>query len=329
MEAAIEQYHADLRVFAYRMLGSLLETERIVEQTFSLASRQLKACHERDSVRPLLYTIILKVCLDALATQPRRTLPSLSYAPVDPSEQPAAPKNASLWLEPFPDDLCPEIMHESETGYGVREIISLPFIAALQFVPPQERAVVVLCDTMGWQPDQVADVLKTNNSEVNDLLNLARGIMLQQYRAELGRREPPSPPKATALLMQYLHPWETANLDGLMNRLTNDVTLQILPSPSWYQGSEAVRRYLASHEFVGEARQRWHLLPRRANGQLAFGTYEQDDAALEYVAHSIQVLTFEQDLVSEIISFANRALFPAFKLRSRLLAQGRMAPQSD
>jgi RNA polymerase sigma-70 factor (ECF subfamily) len=238
----MEQYYADLCVFAYRMSGSLLETERIVEQTFSLASCQLKACHERDSVRPLLYTILSKVCLDALATQPRRTLPSLSHAPTDPSEQPAAPKSASLWLEPFPDDLCPEIMHESEIGYDVREIISLPFIAALQFVPPQERAVVVLCDSMGWQADQVADVLKINNSEVNDLLNLARGIMLQQYRAELGRREPPSPPKATALLMQYLHPWETTNLDGLMNRLTNDVTLQILPSPSWYQGSEAMKR---------------------------------------------------------------------------------------
>ena len=329
VETAMERHHANLRVFTYRMLGSLLETERLVEQAFSLASLQLRTQDVRDSVRALPYRIITNLCLNMLGTESRRTLPSLSYPPVDPFEQSATSKNASIWLEPFPDELCPEIAYESVAGYGARETISLPFIAALQFVPPQERAMIVLCDTMGWQPGQVADVLRISKSEVNDMLGQARCVMARQYRAELGRREPPAPPNATALLMQYLYPWETANLDGLMTRLTDEVTLQVPPSPSWYKGSAAVRQYLVSHAFGSGARGRWRLLPRRANGQFAFGTYERDDIGLEYVAHSIQVLTFEEDLVSEIISFANRSLFPAFKLRSRVIAQGRMVPRDD
>jgi RNA polymerase sigma-70 factor (ECF subfamily) len=324
MEAAIERHRDDLRVFAYRMLGSLLEAECLVEQVFSLASFKLKSFRGEDSIRALLYGLIVRICLDALATQPLRTLPSLSYPPTASADPPAMSKNASPWLEPFPDELYPDFHHENISSYGARELISLPFIAALQYVPPQQRAIIVFCDTMGWLPNDVADLFKISNSDVSNLLDRARGIMVQQYRSEMGRMEPPAAREATGLLMQYLHHWETADLDALMDRLTAEVTLQILPSSSWYQGSEAVRRYLVSHAFVGSARGRWHLLPRRANGQLAFGTYELDDAGLEYVAHSIQVLTFEDNLVSEIISFANRLLFPAFKLRSRLIAQGRM-----
>jgi RNA polymerase sigma-70 factor, ECF subfamily len=326
MEAAMARHRDALRVFAYRMLGSLLEAERLLEQVFSLTSFQSKSDDATDSIRASLYRTIVRICLEALAKQPQRTLPSLSYPSADSSERSAAPKDAPSWLEPFPDELCTEFMHESAAGYGAREIISLPFIAALQRIPPRERAIFVFCDTMDWHPDQVADVVKISKSEVGNLLDRARGVMAQQYRAEVGRREPPAQPKATALLMQYLHAWETANLDELMSRLSHEVTLQMPPSPSWYHGSDAVRRYLVSHAFIGEAQGRWRLLPRRANGQFALGTYELDDTGLEYVAHSIQVLTFEEDLVSEIISFANRMLFPAFTLRSRVIAQGRIVP---
>ena len=320
----MERYRDDLRVFAYRMTGSLLEAERLSEQVFSLASFQLKSHSARASIPSMLYGTIARVCLEVLATQPRRTLPSLSHPPSDPSEESLTPIDPSIWLEPYPDELYPEVTHESVAGYGAREVISLPFIAALQYVPPRERAIIVFCDAMGWPPAEVGDVLKISSSEVSNLLERARGVVLQQYRAELGRREPPAAPKATELLMRYLHPWETADSDGLMDRLTDDVTLQMPPSPFWYKGSEAVRGYLISHAFVGEARGRWRLLPRRANGQFALATYELDDAGLEYVAHSIQVLTFEDELVSGIISFANRLLFPPFKLRLRVIAQGRM-----
>jgi RNA polymerase sigma-70 factor (ECF subfamily) len=329
IDAAMARHRGELRIFAYRMLGSLLEAERLVEQGFSLASLQLKNYDARDSIHVLLYEVIMGICLDALATQPRRTLPSLSFPPADPSQPFAEPKDASSWLEPFPDDLYPDSMYEGVRGYGAREIMSLPFIAALQFIPPRERAIFVFCDTMGWRPDEVADVVNVTDSEVSNLLGRARGRMVQQYRAEAGRREPPAQSKETALLMQYLHPWETANVDGLMDRLTREVTLEMPPSPSWYQGRDAVRRCLASHAFTGEARGRWRLLPRRANGQLAFGTYERDDTGLEYVAHSIQVLTFEEDVVAQIISFANPKLFPAFTLRSRVIAQGRIPRENQ
>jgi len=328
METATERHHGDLRVFAYRMLGSLLEAERLVEQTFSLATLQLRTLDATDFVRTMLYRILAKSCLGVLDGQSRRTLPFLSHSPADPVEPPATSSD-SAWIEPFPDELYPEATYEGVSVYGAREMISLPFIAALQFCPPPERAVIVLRDTMGWKLDEVADVLGVSSSEVDGMLGRARSVMARHYHAGLGRREPPAAPYATALLMQYLYPWETGNLDGLMSRLTGEVTLQVPPSPSWYKGSAAVRQYLASRAFGSGARGRWRLLPRRANGQIAFGTYERDDTGLEYVAHSIQVLTFEEGLVSEIIWFANRSLFPAFKLRSRVIVQGRMAPRDE
>ena len=324
----MEQHHGDLRVFAYRMLGSLLEAERLVEQTFSLATLQLRTLDATDFVRTLLYRILAKRCLGVLEGQSWRTLPFLSHPSADLLEPPTTSSD-SVWIEPFPDELYPEATYEGVSAYGAREMISLPFIAALQFIPPPERAVIVLRDTMGRKLDEVADVLGVSSSEVDGMLGQARSVMARHYRAELGRREPPAAPSATALLMQYLYPWETGNLDGLMSRLTGEVILQVPPSPSWYKGSAAVRLYLASRAFGSGARGRWRLLPRRANGQFAFGTYERDDTGLEYLAHSIQVLTFEEGLVSEIIWFANRLLFPAFKLRSRVIVQGRMAPRDE
>jgi len=328
MWTAMERDCPDVRVFTYRMLGSLLESERVVDRAFSFATSQLETNNARD-VRTLLYRIITNISLDMLLTQSPRTLPSLSYPPADPFKQPAAFESTSVWLEPFPDELSVETPWESTSHYEARETNSLPFIAALQSVPPQERAIIVLCDTMCWREDQVADVLRINHSDVNGMLGHARSVMAQCYRSELGKKEPPAASNATALSMKYLFPWETANLDSLMSRLTDGVTLQVPPCPSWYKGSAAVRQYLASYAFGSGSPGRWRLLPRRANGQLAFGMYERDDLGLEYVAHSIQVLTFEEDLVSEIISFANRSLFPAFRLRSKVIAQGRMATGDD
>jgi len=318
MESYVEQYRCELLAFGYRTLGSLLETERLVEQTFSLVSPG------GNSVRTMLYKTMSRICLDVMAKHSRRTLPALSGPSADPSQPPAPPKAASIWLEPFPDDLFPQLRIENEIRYGARESISLPFIAALQFASPLERIIVILCDTMGWAPDRAAEVLETGISNVKGALDKAHTTMAQQYKAELGRREPPNEEKAIVLSMRYLHSWETANLNELVARLATEVAFQLPPSPSWYQGRDAVRQYLGSYALDEDARGRWRLLPRRANGQLAFGVYERDNSGLMYRAHSIQVLTFEEDRVAEIISFANRSLFPAFRLRSRVIAQGRM-----
>jgi RNA polymerase sigma-70 factor, ECF subfamily len=323
MEPCIEQYRCELLAFGYRSLGSLLETERLVEQTLSLAP------HRENSVRTMLYKTMSKICLDVMATHPRRTLPALSGPPADPAQPPAPPETASTWLEPFPDDLFPELRIENEVHYGARESVSLPFIAALQFVSPLERIVVILCDTMGWPLDRAAEALETSISNVNGALDKARTTMVQQYKALLGKREPPGEEKATVLSMRYLHSWETANVYELVNQVASEVKLQIPPSPSWYLGRDAVRQYVSSYPLAGDARGRWRLLPRRANGQLAFGVYERDDSGLVYRAHSIQVLTFEEDRVSEIVSFANRSLIPAFRLRTSVIAQGTMVSRDD
>ncbi|HXX73114.1 MAG TPA: hypothetical protein VEI80_05405 [Candidatus Acidoferrales bacterium] len=323
MEVSTEQYRYELLAFGYRALGSLLESERLVEQIFSVAPSG------GNSVGTMFYKAMSKLCLDVMATSSRRTLPAQNGPAADPSQAPASPETASIWLEPFPDDLYPDLRIENEVRYGARESVSLPFIAALQFVSPLERITVILCDTMGWPLDRAAELLETSTSNVNGGLDRARATIAQHYKARLGRIEPPEREKATVLSLQYLHSWETANVDELINRVATGVTLQIPPSSSWYLGRDAVRQYVGSYALASEARGRWRLLPRRANGQLAFGVYERDESGLMYRAHSIQVLTFEGDLVSGIISFANRSLFPAFRLRSRVIAQGRMISRDD
>jgi len=319
----MEQYRCELLAFGYRALGSLLETERLVEQVFSVVPSG------GNSVGTTFYRAMSKLCLDVMATSPRRTLPAQNGPPADPSQPPASPDTASIWLEPFPDDLYPELRIENELRYGARESVSLPFIAALQFVSPLERIIVILCDTMGWPLERAAGLLETSTSNVNGTLDRARATMAQQYKVRFGRIEPPDRERATVLSMQYLHSWETANVDELISRVATGVTLQIPPSSSWYLGRDAVRQYVGLYALAGDARGRWRLLPRRANGQLAFGVYERHESGLMYRAHSIQVLTFEKDLVSEIVSFANRSLFPAFRLRSTVIAQGRMISRDD
>lgn len=199
----------------------------------------------------------------------------------------------------------------------------MPFVAALQALAPLPRAALVLCDVLGWTPVAAAAALDRAVGAIEQALAEGRAGLARRYVPALGRREPPPDERLPVLLMQYLHPWETADDEGLLARLAPDVVWQLPPSPTWYQGREAVRRYLAAGPFGGDARGRWRLLPRRANGQLAFGVYERDDARDVYRAHSLQVVTFAGELVAEIVAFAAPALFPSFQLLPEIVVQGR------
>lgn len=192
-------------------------------------------------------------------------------------------------------------------------------------MPVQARAALVLHDLIGEGVSEISQVLNLSGSNVEDLLEYARDAMDDSYDREAGRREPPPEERATELFMRYLYPWETGDLEGLTERLAEDVVLQLPPSPSWYRGREAVRSYLAAGPLAGEkgeARGRWRLLPRRANGQLAFGVYRRDGERRMFKAHSLEVIFFEGEAVTEIVSFKDPRLFPSFELLHEVLAQG-------
>jgi len=317
-----EGFRDELRLFCYRMGGLLQEAEGLVEAAFFQAGGLPLPLTDTASTRIELYKIAARLCLQALADQPPRGLPHLSNPPSDPYLPPLEPEEGIFWLEPFPDDLYLDTGYSVERLYGERESISLPFVAALQSVQPRGRACLILGDAVGWKVEVLAEVLGAGVVDARHTLEEARESMSHVYDEEHGRRGPPAEEKTTELMMRYLYPWETGDVAGLMERLREDVVLQLPPSPSWYEGRNDVEQHLASYPLAGDARGRWRLLPRRANGQLAFGVYRRDDERRVFRAHSLQVLQFEGEIVSEIIAFKHPSLFPSFRLLPEVTVQG-------
>jgi len=319
---SVEEYRDEMRLFSYRMSGSLEDAEGLVEAAFFQADGLPLPLTDADSTRVELFKIAARLCLDALTDQPQRGVPCDSNPPSDPYLPPLEPEEGDFWLEPFPDDLYPGTEYGGEIRYAERESISLPFVAALQSLNPRERIILILSDAMGWRIETLAEVLGAGVVDARHLLEEARDCMPQVYNERLGRREPPGEDRETEVLMRYLYPWEAGDVEGLMERFSEDVVLQLPPSPSWYEGREAVGTHFSTFPLAGDARGRWHLLPRRANGQLAFGVYRKDKERSVYAAHSIQVLHFSDELVSEIIMFKYPSFFPSFKLLPEVAVQG-------
>jgi len=313
----IEPYRRELLLHCYRMLGSLHDAEDMVQETLLRAWRRLNTFEGRGAFRGWLYTIATHVCLDVRAAQPRRTLPPRHAPPADPHQPYTPPTREPIWLEPFPDDLFAAPDANPEVRYIRHESVSLAFLTALQLLPPRQRAVLILRDVLGWHADEVAALLAVTVPTVNSALHRARTTVRQQVPATDGdalpRMTTPDAP-TRVLLDRYVRAWEAADVVGLVALLKQDATLAMPPSPSWYQGRDAIGAFLAAQVFAGDAVGRLRLRPVPANGQPAFAVYQRDTPADIYHAFGIQVLTLGTSGVAAITSFGDPTLFAAFGL---------------
>lgn len=311
-----EPYRRELQVHCYRMLGSLLDAEDLVQETLLRAWQKLDTYEGRASFRAWLYKIATNACLDALERRPKRALPPTTHPPANPGDPLAPPITEPVWLEPFPDEWLDEVETNPEARYEARESITLAFLSALQILPPRQRAVLILRDVLDWQANEVAELLGLTVSAVNSALHRARTTMAKHYRARglESIRAQPTDEKMRALLERYIRAWESADIDGLIALLKEDATFPMPPSPSWYHGREAIRAVVVSNILAGDARGRWRLLPTRANGQPAFMVYQREDSTGAYKAFALQVLTIESEAIAEITSFLNPARFTYFGL---------------
>ncbi len=310
-----EPYRHELQLHCYRILGSLQDAEDIVQETLLRAWRRLDTYEGRASLRAWLYKIATNACFDALDRRPRRVLPTAQYAPADPRQPFAPPIAEPIWLEPYPDDLIADPETGPEARYSLRESVSLAFLAALQSLPPRQRAVLILCDVLDWRAGEVAELLEITVSAVNSALHRARVTMQQRYHAR-GRDAVSAAPidgHLRALLDRYVQVWEAADIDGLVSLLREDATLSMPPLPTWYAGREAIVAAAQEMIFAGDARGRWFMQPIRANRQPACAVYQRDEAGV-YHAFGISVLTVDQDQVADIITFLDPALFQHFGL---------------
>jgi RNA polymerase sigma-70 factor (TIGR02960 family) len=306
-----ERHRRELELHCYRIVGSVQDAEDLVQETLLAAWRGLDGFEGRASFKSWLYRIATNRCLNFLRDAGRRpsTLPPPPDFPNDPPQPTRT--DETVWAEPFPEaaasaDPGPEAQYES------REAISLAFVAALQHLPPAQRAALVLRDVMGFRAAEVADMLDTSAPAVNSALQRAR----QTFESRLPRRDRaplPGSARERKIVGRFADAFQSGDVDGLVALLTDDALLTMPPLPLVYQGRESIARFLSTVP-AGGSIDRFRLVPTRANEQPAFGMYLKDPLCAIARATALMVVDLEGDRVSRMTAFHDTAAFPRFGL---------------
>ncbi|MET8312432.1 RNA polymerase subunit sigma-70 [Micromonospora sp. NPDC005173] len=319
-----ERHRAELRVHCYRMLGSFDEAEDLVQEVFLRAWRGRNGFQGRSSLRAWLYRIATNACLDVLDGRARRVLPHQAGPPSGPGQARAAVV-ATPWLQPFPSHLWEPVAprsDEPEPTVVAKETLELAFLAAIQHLPPRQRAAVILHDVLGWPVRQTAQVLDGTVASVNSALQRARATLREHLPPGRTDWAPSSPPtdEDRRVLRRYMSAVERGDLAGVAELLAQEVRTTMPPYPEWFAGRDAVLAALSaswnagSPSYVGAFR----MLPAGANGQLAAAAYVRPAAEHSYAPFAIGVLQIQDGRITEITAFHAPALFPAFLLPPRL-----------
>jgi RNA polymerase sigma-70 factor (ECF subfamily) len=312
----VAPYRAALHAHCYRMLGSLPDAEDALQDALVRAWRGLPGFEGRSSLRSWLYTIATNTCLKAMARRPRRVLPLDYGGPGDPDEGPGRPLFESVWIDPYPDrELGLEDgLAAPEARYEQREGVELAFIAALQQLPPRQRAVLILREVLGLSGAEVAAALGTTPASVYSALQRAHRALEERRldRSQQAALRALGDPALAKIVGAYVDAWERSDIDAVVAMLTEDACLAMPPFPAWFRGRADVAEFLASRPLAPGMR--WRLVPTRANGQLAFAHYVWDRERAAFHAHSINVLTLSGDRVAAITAFLDASTFPAFSL---------------
>lgn len=292
----IEPYRKQLLVHCYRILGSFEDAEDMLQETLVRVWKRLDSFEGRSSLRAWLYKIATNASLDALDSRRVRGLPKELYGRGDPTQPLPAPVQAN-WVEPLPDEWIdgqPDIYPEAR--YEVRESITLAFVAALQKLPGRQRAVILLCDVMGWSSNEAAEILDMTTAAVNSALQRARETLKHSARKSTPVHLNEN---LSALLARYVAAWETADSAALIAVLREDVALTMPPLPVWFGGHADVKAFLDGFLFQSTDPFKVKLEAVRFNGSPAFATYQMDESGV-YRAAALQILTIEDGLISEI-----------------------------
>ena len=309
-----DRYRHELQFHCYRILGSMQDAEEALQETMVSAWRGLARFEERSPLRAWLYRIATNRCLDALRDAGRRPPP----APDPPFAPPTPTRMAeATWLEPYPDALLEGIIDQSpgpEARYETRESIELAFIAALQRLPPRQRAVLLLRDVLGFHAAEVADMLGGSEDSVKSALKRARST-IEQLRGAPGRQRAPLPDSdgERELVRRFADAWVADDIDAVVALLADDAWMSMPPSPLEYQGHQAIATFLLeTANWRGE--RRYKLIPTRANTQPAFGCYRDDEHTAIAHAVGMLVLTLDGDRIAAITNFIDSSVLPRFGL---------------
>src|SRR4051794_4836688 len=311
----LEQHRRELTGYCYRMLGSPFEAEDAVQDTLLRAWRNLDRFEGRAALRSWLYRIATNVCLDMLSGKERRARPM----DLGPSREPVIENLSELpevtWLEPAPDGLVLDDGDPADVAVS-RETIRLAFMAALQHLPPRQRAVLILCEVLRWKAAEVAELLETSVASVNSALQRARATL----EASNVSSTDPAPPLDEAnreLLARYVEAFERYDMEALTSLIHEDATQSMPPYDLWLTGRDDILTWWVG---PGAGCRGSRVLPTiSANGSPAFGQYKPSPTGDGYVPWALQVLEIEDGRIVELSFFlATDTLFPLFGLPARL-----------
>jgi RNA polymerase sigma-70 factor, ECF subfamily len=304
-----EPFRRELLAHCYRMLGSIQDAEDLVQETYLRAWRSYAGFEGRSSVRTWLYQIATNRCLTELAKQGRRTLPSLVSDPEpDPDAHVEEAGTEVDWLQPAPDALMIPDAADPAAIVTAREGLRLALIASLQYLPPRQRAVLVLRDVLAFPATEVAFMIGTTTASVKSALQRAR-TRLGELALTDSQITEPTAPRARALLDQYIAAFENADADALERLLTQDATIEATPLRTWFAGRKTCVPFLRNH-LLGSPGD-WRMLATSANGQPAAAAYTRDQHG-NYQPYGICVLTVTGAGIRRISSFGDPELFRVF-----------------
>ena len=311
-----DPFRPEILAHCYRMLGSIHDAEDLVQETYLRAWRSYEGFEGRASLRTWLYRIATNACLTALEHRARRPLPAGIGAPgTDPEGDLSAIPPEITWLQPFPDamltagaaDASGPVGADPASVVAARSGLRLALVAALQYLPPRQRAVLILRDVLGWRAAEAAGLLEVTVSAVNSLLKRARA-RLAEVAPDAEQVTEPTQADQRELLDRWARAFVEADVEALMALVTDDAVWEMPQQPMWFQCAEHLRRLRAFR--LGKHGRHRRLVPITANGQPAFAVYSGDDEQ-HLAAESLQVLTMRGGRIAKVTAFRTPALVAA------------------
>ena len=298
----IEPHRRELHAHCFRMLGSVHDADDALQEALLGAWKGLPGFERRSSLRSWLYTIATNASLRVLEGRKRRELPGGAGSASDPRAPLAEPLAEALWIEPYPDELL---------RYEDREGVELAYVAALQLLPPNQRAALLLRDVLGFSARETAETLETSVAAVNSAL--------QRARAKLARERPARSQQETLralgdersreLVARFVDAWNRTDVAAIVAMLADDVRFSMPPLPTWFRGRDDIAAFIAQRIF----RSTWRFEVTSASGQPAIVGYRRSPDGGRYELAALTVLTFDGELIAAMTAFLGPRVLGRFR----------------
>ncbi|ATL30044.1 sigma-70 family RNA polymerase sigma factor [Streptomyces formicae] len=309
LESTLEKYRVELTGYCYRMLGSAFEAEDAVQDTMVRAWRSFEKFEGRSSVRSWLYRIATNVCLDMLNAGNRRARPMDLTAAAPLAQAALTPRPDNTWLEPMPDARVLPTLHDPAEAAVAKESVRLAFVAALQNLPPKQRAVLILREVLAWKASEVAELIDTSVASVNSALQRARATLAERPEDDTAVSNPLDE-EQQKLLERYVAAFEGYDMTALTALLAEDAVMTMPPFDLWLRGTEDITGFMTT---LGASCANSRLLPVNVNGTPGFAHYKPDPDKGGFMPWAIQVIEISEGRIAGFHCFLDTPRwFPLF-----------------